>query len=186
MTKSLGKLPTLILPVLLAALGMLLLPGCTGNGDKSFHSGDHPFSFSYPAKWTLTRAAADAPGESLHTLTVALDEPYDQVTVVEHRMKKQLPPGANGFQPEIDRIVKRLAKQVGGTAGNAREVRFGEVPGYQYEVTYPAPDGKRLQSTMTFLFKGDREFQITCQSTPQRREAVEQGCDKILESIKFD
>lgn len=125
--------------VALGALSMLaVFGGCGGGGGGgSFSSPDFPVSFDYPSDWTLTQAApadAGASGEALRALSVALKEPFDQAAVSQYRLKTSLPAGANGFRPEIDRIVKRQAKQVRGMAGRAKTVEFGGAPGYQYVV----------------------------------------------------
>lgn len=168
-----------------ALLAAVALAGCGGSGENSFDTPTYPFSFDYPGGWTLSRAATSEGGGALRALSVALKEPYDQVTIMQYKLKKTLPRGANGFRPEINRIVARLTKQARGSAGKGRVVKYGGVPGYQYVLSYPVGGGVRLQSRMTFLFKGDNEFQIACQSSEKNREELERGCEKILGSLEF-
>jgi hypothetical protein len=59
------------------------------------------------------------------------------------------------------------------------------VPGYQYVVEYPGGANLTLQNKLTFLFKGQHEFQINCQSSPTNREKLNEGCDQILNSLEF-
>lgn len=165
------------------------LSGCGGGGSKTFSTPTYPFSFDYPAGWTLNQTAAfnyGASASALRLLSVALKEPYDQVTIAEYKLKKTLPAGVNGYQPEVDGIVKRLTKQAKGTASDAKIVKYGGIPGYQYIVTYPGGGNITLQNKMTFLFKGPHEFQVNCQSSPPNREKLNEGCDQILNSLKFD
>ena len=173
----------------LAAVALVALSGCGGGGSKTFSTPTYPFSFDYPAGWTLNQTASFNYGSSasaLRLLSVALKEPYDQVTIAEYKLKKTLPAGVNGYKPEVDRIVNGLTKQARGSASNAKVVKYGGIPGYQYVVTYPGVGSITLQNKMTFLFKGENEFQINCQSSPPNRDKLNAGCDQILNSLKFD
>lgn len=162
--------------------------GCGGGGDQSFTTPTYPFSFDYPDGWTLTRGAKFNYGttdSSVRAVSIALQDPFDQVTITQYKLKKTLPPGVNGYQPEVDRVVSRLTKQAGGTASDAKPVKYGGLPGYQYVVEYPGQGGMTLQNKLTFLFQGQNEFQLNCQSTPKNRAALNKGCDQILGSLEF-
>ncbi|MGK2878737.1 MAG: hypothetical protein ACSLFF_09230 [Solirubrobacterales bacterium] len=170
-----------------ALLAGALLAGC-GGGDQSFTTPTYPFSFDYPAGWRLSRGANFTYGSSdaaVRSVSAALKEPYDQVTITQYKLKKTLPAGTNGYQPEVDRIVARLTKQAGGSAGDAKVVKYGGQPGYRYVVEYPGGNNLTLENKLTFLFKGQYEFQVNCQSSKENREALNEGCDQILDSLKF-
>lgn len=165
------------------------LTGCGGGGDQSFNTPTYPFSFSYPSGWTLTRGANFTYGsssEAVRSVSVALKEPYDQVTITQYKLKKTLPKGVNGYKPEVDRIVARLIKQAKGKASDAKTVNYGGIPGYQYTVEYPGGDNLTLQNKLTFLFQGQNEFQINCQSSPDKRDELNKGCDQVLDTLKFN
>jgi hypothetical protein len=182
MTRSLAK------SLAAALLAGALLAGCGGGGSQSFTTPTYPFSFDYPDGWTLSRGANFTYGSgdsAVRSVSAALKEPYDQVTITQYKLKKTLPEGINGYQPEVDRIVARLTKQAGGDASDAKVVKYGGVPGYQYIVEYPGPDKLLLQNKLTFLFKGRNEFQINCQSSPKNRKDLNKGCDQILDSLEF-
>lgn len=169
------------------ATGAATGAGCGGEGEKEFATPTYPFSFTYPDGWKVTRNAAFAfgSGSGERSLSVALKEPYDQITITQYKLKKTLPPGVNGNQDEVDGVVTKLTKQAGGSAGDGRKVKYGGVPGYQYEVEFSAPEGTKLSNIMTFLFKGKDEFLINCQSSPKNRDALEKGCDEVLGSLTF-
>ncbi|MFY9487097.1 MAG: hypothetical protein WAP35_00160 [Solirubrobacterales bacterium] len=172
-----------------ALCAVFAVTGCGGDSEKEFTTPTYPFTFSYPDGWKVTRNAAFNYGtgaDSKLSVSIALKEPYDQVTITQYELEKTLPAGVNGNQKEVDRIVARLSKQAKGTAGDAKVVEYGGIPGYQYVASYPAPDGTELSNILTFLFKGRDEFQINCQSAPDKRDELEKGCQQILGSLKFN
>ena len=63
-------------------------------------------------------------------------------------------------------------------------MKYGGQPGYQYVVEYPGGESITLENKLTFLFKGQNEFQINCQSSEKNREALNEGCDQILETLE--
>lgn len=176
-----------ILPALLVGA---LLVGCGGDDEKEsaeFTAATYPFSFEYPKSWKLVRDAAFNYGSedaAVRSVSASYKDPYDQVTITQYRLKKTLPEGVNGYQPEVDKIVAGLTKQAKGSAGDGEVVEFGGVPGYQYLVEYPGGGGT-LQNRLTFLFKGREEFQINCQSSAKNRATLNAGCDQILGSLTF-
>jgi hypothetical protein len=186
-TSSARRLARAIAAALLVASLALALSGCGGSSTATFNTPTYPYSFEYPSSWKLTRNAAFNYGSNsgLRSVSVALKEPYDQVTITQYKLKKTLPAGINGNQAEVDGIVKKLAKQAKGTASDAKTVTYGGIPGYQYVVEYPAADGTMLRNTLTFLFRGQDEFQVNCQSTPGNRAAIDKGCNQVLGSLKF-
>lgn len=170
--------------VLAAALAAVL-SGCGSGGSQDFSAKGVPFSFSFPAGWTISRTPASSgeAGAALQSVTAALEEPYDQVTTSLYKLKKSIPEGERAYQPEVDRIVGRLTREAGGSASAAKEIEFGGLPGYQYTLKY-AVDKVKLENRMTFLFDGNQQYLIGCQSAPEKREELAEGCDQILDSFK--
>jgi hypothetical protein len=182
------RLPSAV-AVIVAVFAIVALTGCGSSSKQAdFTTPTYPFTFSYPSGWKLTRNAAFNYGSDagVRSVSVSLKDPYDQVTITQYKLKKTLPAGINGNQAEVDRIVARLAKQANGTASDAKTVTYGGIPGYQYVVEYPASDGSTLRDTLTFLFSGQDEFQVNCQSSPKNRAALDAGCNQILGSLKFN
>lgn len=172
----------------LLAVIALTLAGCGGaTGDLTFDDEAYPFSFSYPGTWTLARnvttAGADS-GSAQNSVSVALKEPYDQVTISEFKLKKKVPTGENGFKPEVDRIVKEMVSQAQGKVSDAKPVEIDDARGYEYVISYPA-GSVQLESRLTLLFKDDSEFQVNCQSSAENRDELNSGCDQILDSLKI-
>lgn len=159
--------------------------GC--GGPEKFETPTYPFSFEYPSGWKTTRSAdfVYGAGAGERSISVQYKPPKDQIVVTQYKLPGTVPPGESANQKEIDRIARRLAKQAGGTTSEARPVTFGGIPGYQYIIEYP--DGTTtLRNNVTFLFRGNDEFQIICQSSPENRDTVEEGCDQVLSTIKFE
>ncbi len=180
-------------PIVLALLTAVLVAGCgsdNGGATKEFTAAAFPFTFDYPAGWTVARDAKFSYGSNasaLRAATATYKSPYDQVSITQYKLKKTLPEGVNGYQPEVDRIVKQLAREAGGTAGDAEVVTYGGIPGYQYVVQYPGGSrGETLQNKLTFLFDGGSEFQVNCQSSKANRVKLNAGCDQILGSLSFE
>lgn len=171
----------------LTCLLAVVVAGCGGSGDQHFAADGYPFSFNYPSNWTLTHGGNfqyGGSGAALRSVSVALKDPFDQVTVTQYKLKKKLPNGENAYRPEVDRIVARMAREAGGKVSDAKAIKAGGLPGYQYLIAFSAGDAK-LQSRLTLLFSGQNEYQISCQSTAENRSDLSDGCDQIVGSFKI-
>lgn len=175
----------------IAAIGLIAIAIATGCGvggsdTKEFSSPVYPFSFEHPSDWTTSRNATLQFGgtSGIRTIAVQLKLPYNQAVISQYRLKRTLPPGVPANKKEIDRIVDILTKQSGGTASDGVAVTVGGIPGYQYTIEYSAGNTD-LQNQVTFLFSGQDEFQINCQSTPDKRDEMAKGCKQILDTLKF-
>jgi hypothetical protein len=162
----------------------LALGGCGGTGSQSFEDPDHALSFDFPSGWTLTH---DQPGSggTQRSITVALRPPFDQIEVSTYKLKKKLPDGVNGYKPEVARIVGRLTSRAGSEASRPRVVKYGGKPGFAYVLTYGAA-GQKLKNRLTLLFAGQTLTEISCQSSAENRDQVEDACGKVLNSLEFD
>ena len=77
----------------------------------------------------------------------------------------------------LDRVISQLA----GKSVSGREVEYGGLPGYEYVIALKNPaDG---QSRLAVLFDQATEYLINCQSTPEKRDAVESACRTALDSL---
>ncbi|MBJ7346988.1 MAG: hypothetical protein JHC87_00285 [Thermoleophilaceae bacterium] len=179
-----SRLRKLLLTTIGVAVIAAALSGC--GGPATFSTPTYPFSFEYPSGWTTSRNAAFVygAGSGERSVAVAYKAPNDQVVVTQYKLQKTLPKGIVANQKEVDRIVSKLTKQAGGTASDARVVKYGGLPGYQYIIEYQQ-GGVPLRNTLTFLFGGDDEFQINCQSSEKNREEIQKGCDQVLSTLKF-
>lgn len=166
----------------LACAGILSSCGTPVSGG-AFSSDDQPFSFEYPADWTLTQSGPE--GSSGGTVTAALREPLDQVQLTSFKMRKSIPATARGNQSEADAIVKRVAARAGGTVGVGKQVNYGGSNGFRYIVEYSNGGMNKLRARLVFLFQGELLVQINCQSSTENRERLAAGCNEILDSLKL-
>lgn len=167
----------------LALLAVVLTSAGCGGG-QTFSASDGAFSFAIPDNWTLTRDEAGS-GGAQQRVTVALRPPFDQIDIATYKLSKKLPGGVNGYKPEVARIVGRLTSRTGAKASRPRTVKYGGRPGFRYLLTYSAA-GQKLQNELVLLFSGRRLLQIACQSAPENRDAIKDGCEEILDSLKLN
>lgn len=171
--------------MLVASAVAVIAVGCgPAPGAGSFSSDGYPFSFNYPSSWTLSQSRAA--GADHGTVTVALREPLDQIQLTSFTLKKAIPKGKTGMPSEVDAIVRRIAKQADTAPRKRRAVEYGGANGYQYTVTYPANERVELESRLTILFAGKTQILVSCQSTAENRAKLIEGCNEILESLKYD
>ncbi len=166
----------------LACAGLFSSCGTQVSGG-AFSSDDYPFSFEYPADWTLTQSGPEA--SSSGTVTAALREPLDQVQLTSFRMKKSIPATARGNQSEADAIVQRVAARTGGSVGVGKPVTYGGSNGFRYIVEYSNGGMNKLRARLVFLFHGEMLVQINCQSSLENRKQLAAGCNEILDSLKL-
>lgn len=177
----------LLIVIIFVAIGIAKSGGNNTKPSSNFATPTYPFSFDYPAGWAVSKAAEFTYGsnDAERSVSIVYKSPLDQAAITQYQLNRVLLTDQNGNQKEVDKIVKRLTKQAGGTASDAAVVTYNGVPGYQYTVEYNI-GATALRNELTFLFKGDKEYQVTCQSTPQNRTVVEAGCVQILNSFKIN
>jgi hypothetical protein len=79
---------------------------------------------------------------------------------------------------QFDALVSKVDPGASGTTG-----RVATFPSLTYAPIglSTVPDG---QSQLTFLFEGQNEYVINCQSTPEQRETLKAACDQALRTLK--
>lgn len=189
--KRTSSYPQLLAVTLLVVFALAVMSGCGGSDDeeKQFSTKTYPFSFTYPEGWTVSRSAEftfGTSGDDERSVSVALKLPFDQVTISQYKLSTTLKPGENADQAQVDRVVRRLTRRAKGSRSDGTTVEYGGLKGYQYTVEFPGQGDTTLTNRLTFLFSGDDEFLINCQSSPEMADALDAGCDQILDSLKFD
>jgi hypothetical protein len=167
----------LLLGVIALAVGTT---GCGGGGDKSFDADGIGVTFKYPPDFKPIKnisfaqsAGANAvarAGVSVDTANAIIVSRYDlKVAITKDNLAK--------FKGEVDNVISQLAgKRVSG-----REVEYGGLPGYEYAVSLTKPANGL--SRLVVLFDRATEYLLNCQSTPPKRNKVEDACRKTLDTL---
>ena len=166
---------------MLAALVLGIgVAGCGGGGEKTFDVEEIGVTFHHPAKFkplTNVTFGQTAGAKPAARAGVALDR-VNAIIVSRYDLRIAIEKGTLArYKGEVDRVISQLAgKSVGG-----REVEYGGLPGYEYVIALKDPaDG---QSRLAVLFDQATEYLINCQSTPEKRDAVESACRTALDSL---
>jgi len=147
-----------------------------------FSDGDFGFNFTYPKDWSEGKPKDDAAqstgGKPVARAAVGLDNDnavlllrYDLSEVVD---RAQLP----DHVPEVDGIVSQFAGRP--TSGTVTDI--GGIPAIRYEEIALVDDTRT--SRIVFLFEGNTEYEINCQSNAEGRERINQGCDQVLSTLR--
>src|SRR4051812_12203484 len=163
--------------LLLAGLALFAVAGCGGGGDKTFDVANIGITFKHPAKFkpiTKVKFGQQAGAKPAARAGVALDD-VNAIIVSRYDLKVTIDQdNIARYKGEVDKVISSLA----GKSVSGREVEYGGLPGYEYVISLNAPANG--QSRMAVLFDQATEYLINCQSTPDKREAIEAGCRKAL------
>jgi hypothetical protein len=169
---------------LVAGICALALIACGGDSRDggTFDQPGLPFTFEYPDGFGVADtlsvdqqlgAAAAAQGAvgldddnvilaQLFTLTITIDESNLQVA-----------------RREIGGLLAQI-----NASPDLRESKVAGLPALTAEdVAVPSVD--EGTSDLTFIFDGDQEYLINCQSTPDHRSEVGEACDLALTSFEL-
>ncbi len=165
---------------LVAALCALSIAACGDSGGGTFDESDLPFTFEYPDGFEVADdvsvseqlgAAADA------QRAVAIDE--DNAIILQlFTLNTQID------ESDLDaakREIGGLLSQV-NYSGNLEESKVAGLPALTAEGVQ-VPSVEEGVSNLTFVFNGDQEYLINCQSTPEHRPEVDDACDQALETF---
>ena len=179
----------------MAAALLAVLAACGGGGgggggggdadgassDRTFTHDDFSISFKYPQylkRGRVTEVAESAGGEPVAQTALAIDE-ANAIFLAKYEVNAEVD-DANiaTFAPRVDQLVQQLT----GEPVSGRTTRVGGFPAIRYDdvdLNTP-PQG---QSRLVFLFDGAVEYLVNCQSTPEERDAITRGCDRVLATM---
>ena len=177
--------PPRLLAAGLAALAALALGACGDDDDSpaTFEQEGFPFSFEYPGDWeesddvTIDQSLG---GQSEDTTAVALD---DDNGIVLQRYTLQTTVDKQNLdlaQREIDGLLA----QVDPTA-RSEQTEIAGLPALTVDGLV-VPSIETGESRLTFLFEGDQEYLINCQSTEESRTEVAEACDTAVRTLTLD
>jgi len=174
---------------LAASLGVfaILAIGLIGCGDddsgpSTFEEDGFPFTFEYPGDFEVAEEVTfdqSLGGASDEDVSVNLDE--DNGIVLQRITLNQ---------EVTERNLELAKREIDGLLGpvdpDASPAQVGETAGFpslEYEsIALTTPEDG--ESRIFFLFDGDQEYVINCQSTPDEREAVDAACEQMLETLE--
>ncbi len=156
--------------------------GCgEGGGEKTFDADGIGVTFKYPSDFKPIKnisfgqsaganAAARA-GVSVDAVNAIIVSRYDlKVAITKDNLAK--------VKGEVDRVISQLA----GKPVSGREVEYGDLPGYEYAVSLTKPANGLTR--LVVLFDQAIEYLFNCQSTPPKRDKVDNACRQALDTLE--
>jgi hypothetical protein len=167
--------------LVLLAVAAFAVAGCGASGDKTFEADGIGVTFEYSPKFHRIRNITFGQSAGAQAVTragVALDK-VNAIIVSRYRLNVAIDKGnLASYKGEVDRVIGELAgKRVSG-----RRVAYGGLPGYEYLIAIKTP--AQGQSRMAVLFDRMTEYLLNCQSTPAKRDRIEEGCRKALGTLE--
>ena len=157
---------------LLAAVAALA--GCGADDGEQIVSGPG-FTFSAPAGWEVEaggRTASASPGAGATEL----------VSVRVFRLARPYRPQLwDTVVPELDRVARDLAEQLGGRIVSSAVVVVDGRRAKRYEIRYERDDAEIVERT-AFVLEGRRELQLICRYGADDADAAE-ACDLLFSTL---
>jgi hypothetical protein len=169
-------------PLACAAVGLVLLASaCGGGGGGRYEETGLDITFSIPGGFNIAHdvsVSKSSGANAVDQAAVSIDQ--DNLVIVQRYNLNTAITAENlaKFKGEVDKVIGQLA----GKPVSGREVEHGGLPGYEYVIDLAQP--AQGQSRLAVLFDGKVEYLVNCQSTPDQRDKVENGCRTVLDSIR--
>jgi hypothetical protein len=173
--------PSIAASLAVLALGAGALVGCGGSDDETatFDEEGFPFTFEFPGDFERADDISfdqSLGGAADEDVAFGLD---DDNAILIQRITLNQPVDETNLQvakQEIDGLLADLSP-AGGEAGETAGFPSLEYP------SVPLDDPAQGESRLLFLFDGDQEFVLNCQSTPDERDQVEEACEQMRETL---
>ncbi len=170
--------------VALVLVGVALALGaaaCGGGGNETFDAEGIGITFEHPSDFDRLekiRFGRQAGAQAAARAGVGLD--VDNAIIVSRYDLQATVTAGNlaTFKAEVDRVIGQLA----GKPVSGRRITYGSLPGYEYEVSLDDPPG--ATSRLALLFDRRTEYLVNCQSTPEKRDQIEEACRQALDTLE--
>ena len=171
----------LLLPIWLLLVVGVPACGSDDEGAKTFDDSAFGITFEYPGDFEVKDdvSVSGSSGSSADERTaLALDN--ENLLVVEKY-------GINiaVTDDNLDQIKRELdgvVQQATGKPASGKKTEVGGLPAYEYRTSLSKPgDG---ESRLIFMFDGKTEYELNCQSTPDKRDQINEACDQAVETLK--
>jgi hypothetical protein len=164
---------------------------CGGGENKDGTFEGEGYSFSYPADWDET--------DDFDARASLGSRPSSQVAVTPrgggNGVIVQVGPvspviteaNVDEFGPVVAQALESLFGRTDGevTAGPVR-LEVNGWPALGFEATGVTSEGARIRSRITLVFARSTQYSVNCQYTPSGADVVEQGCDRVLDSLQIE
>lgn len=191
-------------PLMVLGLVGSLLTACTSDGAISSSATDkasttkaavrrtgtvfadprYGINFTYPKDWRTGNAEDNAKQSTANKpvarATIGLDDD-NGIFVLRYDLAGTVP---SSLPPEVATEVNGIVTQISGQPSVGTPTEIGGLPAIRYEEFPLLDDAAKRASRVTFLFDGNAEYEINCQSTPEGRNKVNQGCDQVLATLR--
>ncbi|MGH2761324.1 MAG: hypothetical protein ACRDL4_03680 [Thermoleophilaceae bacterium] len=177
------SLPRIVPNAVLAALVALLVAGCGSSDDETerFDEEGYAITFEYPAELERTEDVelSETAGQAEDTLALGLSE--DSGIFIQRYRLRQAVTEENAHQArrEFDAVLSRLS----GLDVTGERIEVGDLTAFRYELDrLETPENGR--STIIVVLDGRTEYFLNCQSVPDEREELEDGCRQMIETLE--
>lgn len=149
-----------------------------------FSNSNFGFNFTYPKEWTEAEMKGD-PDQSFGSkpaarVAVALDE-NNAVLLARYDLAQPVSAAdLPGQVPELNGAMTQFA----GTPTTGTVTEVGGLPAVGYDEFALPNDPDQRSSRVVFLFDGNVEYEVNCQSNPEGRDKVNRGCDQMLTTLR--
>jgi hypothetical protein len=172
------------LGLLIALAGALAATGCGGGGGGDtghFDIANIDITFEYPLQGfdisSNLKFESTAGAEPEVRAGILLDN-ENAITVSKYVLRISVTKATLAtVKGEVDKVIGELA----GMTVSGREVEYGGLPGYEYDIDLTSPPNG--ESTMAVLFDDRVEYLLNCQSTPAQRDVLEAACSRALDTL---
>jgi hypothetical protein len=164
------------------ALAALAFAACGEDEPNRFEEEGFAISFEYPDDFeetddvTLSEQRGSRAEESR---ALGLDED-NGIIVQRYRLQRSIDETSlDAAKAEFDELVSELAPDA--PAGQKTEI--GGLPALSY-TDVPVTDPANAESRLIVLFDGSTEYLINCQSTPDKRDQMNEACDMAVDTLE--
>jgi hypothetical protein len=170
----------------IALFGLATATACGGGGGKAsetkvFDEEGFGITFEYPGNFDkvedlsfASQSGASAKDDS----AVGLDG--DNLIIVSKFELNISVTRANVM--EAKPVVDRTLGQIAGRQLSGKPVTVGGLPGFEY--TFPISRPEDGKSRISILFDRKTEYELNCQSTPEKRTEIERACARALDTLR--
>jgi hypothetical protein len=155
---------------------------CGEDEPNRFEEEGFAISFEYPDGFELTEdvtLSEQRGSQAEESRALGLDDD-NGIIVQRYRLQRSIDESTlDAAKAEFDQLVSDLAS--GAPEGEKTEI--GGLPALRYSGV-PVTDPADAQSRLIVLFDGSTEYLINCQSTPDKREEIDEACDMAVDTLE--